>query len=59
MMKNLFFFLYLNKRTIFEHLVQEETNTDSSGFTFQNPFTIYKWFWKVKSKISVYPYQFS
>ena len=58
-MKNLFFFLNLNKRTIFEHLVQEETNTDSSGFTFQNPFTIYKWFWKVKSKISVYPYQFS
>ena len=41
-MKNLFF-LYLNKRTIFEHLVQVVTNTDFSAFTFQNPFTICKW----------------
>ena len=47
------FFLYLNKRTIFEHLVQEEQNTDISDLTFQNPFTIYKRFWKVNSKISV------
>ena len=37
------FFLHLNKRTIFEHLVWEETNTDILGFTFQNPFAICKW----------------
>ena len=37
-----FFFLYLNKRTIFEHLVQGETNTDVLSFIFQNPFTISK-----------------
>ena len=28
------FFLYLNKRKIFEHLVQDETNTDIFGFHF-------------------------
>ena len=39
-MKNLF--LYLNKRTIFEHLLKEETNTDIQGSTF-HPFTIDKW----------------
>ena len=37
-----FFFLYLNKRTNFEHLVQGETNTDVLSFIFQNPFTICK-----------------
>ena len=40
-------FLCPNKRTIFEHLVQEETNTDILGFTF-HPF-----FWKAKSEISI------
>ena len=47
-MENLF--LYLNKRTTFEQLVQEETNTNIWGFTFQ----IVNGFWKVKSKISVW-----
>ena len=36
------FFLYLNKKIILEHLIQEETNTDTLGFTF-HPFTICKW----------------
>ena len=40
--KNLLF-LYLNNKKIFEHLVQEEANTDILGFTFQNPFTISNW----------------
>ena len=37
------FFFYLYKRTIFEYLVQEETNAGTSGFTFHNPFTNCKW----------------
>ena len=39
-MKNLF--SYLNQRTIFEHLLKEETNTGILGSTF-HPFTIDKW----------------
>ena len=49
-MKNLFF--YLNKRAIFEHLVQEETNTGILGFTF-HPFTICKWVLESEIQISV------